>query len=125
MTLCFYHIHVVWLMFWQLPVRKTETQVLILGIGKTLWNVAIGIATELWEQEIPTEFKCVAPGRIAKNLSDAFEKDGIPWVVLVGQDELDKGIVRLRDMAAKQEELVAKNDIAANLSARIKKSQSS
>ena len=111
-------------MFWQLPVRKTETQVLILGIGKTLWNVAIGIATELWEQEIP-EFKCVAPGRITKNLSDAFEKDGIPWVVLVGQDELDKGIVKLKDMAAKQEELVAKNDIAANLSARIKKSQSS
>ena len=113
------------MIYWQFHVRKTETQVLILGIGKSLWNEAIGIATELWEREIPTEFKCVAPGRIAKNLSDAFEKDGIPWVILVGQDELDKGIVRLRDMAAKQEELVAKNDVVANLFERIKQSRSS
>ncbi|KAI5076557.1 hypothetical protein GOP47_0008622 [Adiantum capillus-veneris] len=87
-----------------LSVRKTQTQVLVLGIGESLWNVAISIASELWELEMATEFRCVAPEKITKQLSDASEKDGIPWVVLVGQDELNRGIVKLKDMAAKQQE---------------------
>lgn len=104
----------------KLTVRKTETQVLVLGIGKTLWNVAVGIASDLWEQEIATEFKCVAPGKIKKQLSDASEKDFIPWVVLFGQDELNQGIVKLRDMTAKQEEEVKRDNLATELLARIK-----
>lgn len=104
----------------QLMVRKTQTQVLVLGIGRTLWNVAIGIATELWELDIATEYKCVAPGKIKKHLIDASEKDGIPLVVLVGQDELNQGIVKVKDMAAKHEEEVRRDNLAADLLARIR-----
>lgn len=70
--------------------------------------------------EIATEYKCVAPGKIKKHLSDASEKDGIPLVVLVGQDELNQGIVKVRDMTAKQEEEVKRDNLAADLLARIK-----
>lgn len=104
----------------KLMVRKTQTQVLVLGIGKTLWSEVIAIGSELWQLEIATEFKCVAPGKIKKNLSDASEKDGIPLVVLVGQDELNQGIVKVKDMAAKQEEEVRRDNLAANLLTRVK-----
>ncbi|MCO5596330.1 hypothetical protein L7F22_050391 [Adiantum nelumboides] len=103
----------------QLSVRKTQTQVLVIGIGKTLWNVAIGIATELWHLEIATEFRCVAPGKIKKQLSEASEKEGIPWVVLVGQDELNQGIVKVKNMAENHEEEVRRDKLAAELQAKI------
>ncbi|MCO5577936.1 hypothetical protein L7F22_031772 [Adiantum nelumboides] len=103
----------------QLSVRKTQTQVLVIGIGKTLWNMAIGIATELWHLEIATEFRCVAPGKIKKQLSEASEKEGIPWVVLVGQDELNMGIVKVKNMAENHEEEVRRDKLAAELQAKI------
>ncbi|KAH7301584.1 hypothetical protein KP509_23G033300 [Ceratopteris richardii] len=103
----------------QVAVRKTQTDVLVLGIGKSLWNVVIAIANELWELEIGTEFKCVAPGKIKKNLSDASDKDCIPWVVLVGQDELDQGVVKLRNMSEKIEEEISRDGLAAIIQTRI------
>lgn len=81
-------------------VRATQTEVLVVALGDNL-KVAIKVVKELWAAKIKAEFSCVQPNKILKQLDFAKGKQ-IPWMIVMGQDELDKGIVRLQNVATKE-----------------------
>lgn len=98
--------------------RETQTQVLVIAIGKDKWEMAIEIANELWSARVATEFVSCAPSKILNQFKRA-DGDQIPWVVTVGDAELERGVVKLKNMQAKKEEEVERATLVQGVLARI------
>ena len=95
--------------------RATETEVLVAVLGKDL-ALAAELVSEMWGAGIKAEFgihkkvmKHIDRARIAR----------IPWLILVGELELEKGIVKLKNMEESTEEEVPRGEIVEKLKERI------
>ncbi|CAN6340645.1 unnamed protein product [Urochloa humidicola] len=95
-------------------VRATETEVLVSILGKDL-TLAAELVSELWSAGIKAEFKLTT--RVTNHIKYAAQS-GIPWMVLVGESELQKGSVKLKNVKANQEEEVDRKDFVQELKKR-------
>lgn len=98
-------------------IRATETEVLVSILGKDL-TLAAELVSELWSAGIKAEFKLTT--RVTNHIKYALQS-GIPWMVLVGESEIQKGSVKLKDVKANQEEEVARKDFVQELKKRLSK----
>ncbi|XP_020107018.1 histidine--tRNA ligase, cytoplasmic-like [Ananas comosus] len=96
-------------------IRATETQVLVAILGKDL-TLAAELVSELWKAKINAEFKLTK--RVMNHITYA-KQSSIPWMVLVGESELEKGIVKLKNIEANQEEEVPRKTFVEELQRRI------
>ncbi|OEL14059.1 Histidine--tRNA ligase, cytoplasmic [Dichanthelium oligosanthes] len=96
-------------------IRTTETEVLVSILGKDL-TLAAELVSELWSAGIKAEFKLTT--RVMNHIKYA-EKSGIPWMVLVGESEMQKGSVKLKDVKANQEEEVDRKEFVQKLKNRL------
>lgn len=87
--------------------KKTLTEVYIIPIGTT--DICIKIAQSLRKEGINTDIDLQSKG-ISKNL-DYANKLQIPYVLLIGEDELKAKKVKLRDMKTGKESLITLNSI--------------
>ena len=88
--------------------KKSVTQIYVIPI-KTL-NASLDIVQQLRKSKINADIDLLERG-ISKNLSYANSYE-IPYVLFVGQTELDNGKLKLRDMiSGKEEELTIKQII--------------
>ena len=92
-------------------VRKSVTKVFVIPIG-TL-KESIKIVQRLREEGISTDFDVAEKG-VGKNMEfvDSYE---IPFAIFVGEDELKKKMVKLRDMKSGKEEMVSVDDVVKRL----------
>lgn len=90
---------------------KTVTQVYIIPINTVM--DCLKIAEQLRDAGVKTDIDIVGRG-ISKNLNYA-NSLGIPYVVFVGEDELKKKKVKLRDMKTGKEELLSVKDVCKKL----------
>ncbi|XP_062179734.1 histidine--tRNA ligase, cytoplasmic-like [Phragmites australis] len=97
-------------------IRVTETEVLVSILGKDL-VLAAELVSELWNAGIKAEFKLTT--RVQNHIKYATQS-GIPWMVLVGEAEMQKQKVKLKDIRANQEEEVDRKDFAQELIRRFK-----
>eukprot|EP01024_Parvocaulis_polyphysoides_P048985 TRINITY_DN47074_c0_g3_i2.p1 TRINITY_DN47074_c0_g3~~TRINITY_DN47074_c0_g3_i2.p1 ORF type:complete len:223 (-),score=52.06 TRINITY_DN47074_c0_g3_i2:149-817(-) len=94
-------------------IRATKTQALVASIGKGMQKKRMQLASKLWSSGIACEFGFKADPKMGDNFDYVFEQ-GIPFMVLFGEDELAKGMVKIKDigeeveMEIKEEELVEK-----------------
>ena len=95
----------------QKTVQKTPTQVLVIPIN-TL-SESLQVAQELRKAGISTDFASAKKG-VSKNLEYASAL-GIPYVVILGEDELKKKKVNLRDMKSGTEQLLNVKDVVKRL----------
>jgi histidyl-tRNA synthetase len=74
--------------------RPTKTEVLVSILGS---DVAVGakLVGELWDARVKAEF-LVHPGR-SKHF-DYAKKNRIPWIIVVGEQEIKEGTVQLKSM---------------------------
>ncbi|KAG2616433.1 histidine--tRNA ligase, cytoplasmic-like [Panicum virgatum] len=98
-------------------IRATETEVLVSILGKDL-TLAAELVSELWSAGIKAEFKLTT--RVTNHIKYALQS-GIPWMVLVGESEIQKGSVKLKDVKANQEDEVARKDFVQELKKRLSK----
>lgn len=98
-------------------IRATETEVLVSILGKDL-TLAAELVSKLWSAGIKAEFKLTT--RVQNHIKYALQS-GIPWMVLVGESELQKGSVKLKDVNANQEEEVDRKDFVQELKKRLSK----
>ena len=87
-------------------------------LGKDL-TLAAELVSELWSAGIKAEFKLTT--RVANHIKYALQS-GIPWMVLVGESELQKGTVKLKDVEANQEYEVDRKDFVEELKNRLSRS---
>ncbi|GJP47170.1 hypothetical protein CLOM_g6397 [Closterium sp. NIES-68] len=97
-------------------IRATETQVLVASIGPDLLRTRMEIASALWADGVKAEFVMAASPNMQRQLEFA-NKAGIPWMVIFGSAELDKGTVKVKDLERREEEEVSR----ANLILYLKK----
>lgn len=96
-------------------IRATETQVLLSILGKDL-VLAAELVSELWSAGIKAEFKLRT--RVMDHISYA-KDSGIPWMVLVGENETREGKVKLKDIRTSREEEVPRKDFVQVLKHRL------
>ena len=85
-------------------VGKTVTQVLMTVFDDELMDESLKLATQLRQEGIRTEVY-FQPARISTQLKYADSK-GIPFAAILGSDELDAGVVAVRDLASREQENV-------------------
>ncbi|KAM0932786.1 putative histidine--tRNA ligase [Dioscorea sansibarensis] len=96
-------------------IRATETQVLVVILGKDL-TLAAELVSELWDAKIKAEFGLTK--RVMNNITRA-KQSGIPWMVIVGESELLEGVVKLKNIEANEEEAIQRDKIVEELQRRL------
>lgn len=81
---------------------KTAAQVLVAVMDERLAVECMSLAFELRRGGVRTEIQ-VAPGKLGKQLRRA-NKLGIPYVILMGSNEAERGVVTVKQMAVALEE---------------------
>jgi histidyl-tRNA synthetase len=75
---------------------KTLSEVMVVNFDENLAGQYMKIATELRRAGIPTEVNFDG-GRVGKQLR-SISKMGIPYTVIIGSAEMEKGIALVKDM---------------------------
>lgn len=91
-------------------IRETETQVLVASVGSGMQRKRMGIASRLWAAGVKAEFGFKSNPKMADQLGYAL-KAGIPFLVLFGEDELQAGVVKLKDLDAGTEETILETEM--------------
>ncbi|KAL3644492.1 hypothetical protein CASFOL_009672 [Castilleja foliolosa] len=95
--------------------RATETQVLVSILGDDL-SLAAELVSELWAAKIKAEF--MVNKRVTKHI-DRARGSKIPYMVIVGDQELSKGIVKLKDVVAANDSEVPRSGLLEELRKRL------
>ncbi|NWZ66197.1 SYHC protein, partial [Acrocephalus arundinaceus] len=82
--------------------RTTETQVLVATPQKHLLAARLKLISELWDAGIKAEMLYKKDPKLLKQLQYC-EDTGIPLAAIVGEQELADGVVKLRDVATREE----------------------
>ncbi|XP_027644558.2 histidine--tRNA ligase, cytoplasmic-like isoform X1 [Falco biarmicus] len=83
-------------------VRTTETQVLVATPQKHLLAARLKLICELWDAGIKAEMLYKKDPKLLKQLQYC-EDTGIPLAAIVGEQELTDGVIKLRNVATREE----------------------
>ncbi|GLD98534.1 hypothetical protein PINS_up020210 [Pythium insidiosum] len=95
-------------------INRPTAQVLVASTGSSLLLERLSVCKELWRANISAEIMQIENPKFKKQLQHALET-GIPFMVVIGEDELAKGEVKVKDMASKEEVSVARSEMVAEL----------
>ena len=101
-----------------LKTRTTEVDVYVASAQKNLHEDRIRIVQELWEAGIKTEQSYKKSPKILVQLQHCEEYD-IPLAVIIGQDELKKGVVTLRNVKTRKETTVLRDELVKEIRRQI------
>ncbi|KNC79393.1 histidyl-tRNA synthetase, cytoplasmic [Sphaeroforma arctica JP610] len=98
--------------------RTTETQVLVVSGQKDFLKPRMKLLAELWDAGVKSETIYKANPKMLNQFQKC-EVESIPYAAIIGGDELEAGIVTLRDMATREEFKIARADIGAEVLKRL------
>ena len=101
-----------------LRVEGSTVDALIAELDPALRHACLALATDLRAAGVNTQV-WLEGGKLEKQLKYA-DRAGIEWLLLLGADEIAKGQVQLKNLKARTQDHVAREDIAATLAARLK-----
>ncbi|RPA79021.1 histidyl-tRNA synthetase [Ascobolus immersus RN42] len=83
-------------------VRNTEVDVYVIafGMGKEFTGLVkerMKVCKELWDAGVKAEFSYKVKAKFQTQFKDA-EKNGVPFAVIIGEDELAQGVVKIKEM---------------------------
>ncbi|XWS42953.1 hypothetical protein CRYUN_Cryun16bG0058100 [Craigia yunnanensis] len=96
-------------------VRATDTQVLVAVLGDKL-SVAAELVSELWDVDIKAEYK--VHKMVMRHIEYAIDSK-VPWMIIVGERELNKGIVKLKNIETTNEEVIPRSKLVEELQQRL------
>lgn len=100
-------------------IRETETEVLVASIGNGMQARRMRLASDLWAAGVKAEFGYKANPKMADQLGYAL-KQGIPYMVLFGESEVEAGVVKVKDLDAGSEEVVEEANLMSRLQDLVK-----
>ncbi|PIO72559.1 anticodon binding domain protein [Teladorsagia circumcincta] len=98
----------------QLPVRTTETEIFIASAQKNLLQERMKLCKTLWDEGFKVEFAYKANPKLLTQLQYC-EDRLIPLVLIVGERELQEGVVKLRNVKARAEQDVPFSELVPTL----------
>lgn len=82
--------------------RTSETQVFVASAQKQLVRERMEICAELWDQGLKVEHSYKQSPKLLAQLQYCEER-AIPLAIIIGQSELERGVVKLRNVATREE----------------------
>jgi histidyl-tRNA synthetase len=95
--------------FIKTDIKASATQVYICSIDGLL-KERMEICKSLWDADIKAEFMMKQNPKLPKQLSHC-EKSQIPLAVIIGPNELELGVVNVKNLVAKSEEKVKRTEL--------------
>jgi len=96
-----------------LPMVPSSVQILVTQMDAGLGGSYLALAADLRRAGFNVE-NYLEPAKLDKQLKYA-DKAGIPVALLIGSDEQDKGIVRVKNLASQTQQDVPRGELAAKL----------
>uniref|UniRef100_A0A8D8LUH4 histidine--tRNA ligase n=1 Tax=Cacopsylla melanoneura TaxID=428564 RepID=A0A8D8LUH4_9HEMI len=103
--------------------RTTEVEVYVASAQKGLLEERMRLCSYLWKNGINAEHSYKKNPKLLAQLQYC-EENGIPWVAIVGESEIAKNIVRLREVSTRKEEEVDRNRLCEFLTEKIQSTTS-
>lgn len=82
-------------------IKAVPTKVLVTIFNEEFWRDSLKIAHRLRKEGIPTELY-LTPDKLDKQLKYA-DKQGIPYVIIFGPEEAEKGIILIKDLKTRKQ----------------------
>ncbi len=92
---------------------RTRT-IFIASIGPGLLKARMAVAKLLWKANISAEFSSASNPKFTPQLQEVLDR-GIPFMVIIGENEHEKGVVKIKDINAKVEEEVSMSQLVERL----------
>ncbi|XP_061692080.1 histidine--tRNA ligase isoform X2 [Syngnathoides biaculeatus] len=100
-----------------LKIRTTEVQVMVASAQKNLMEERLKLVTELWNAGIKAEVLYKKNPKLLSQLQHC-EESGIPLVAILGEQELQDGVVKLRVVATREEVDISRSDLVEEIRRR-------
>ncbi|KAL0081204.1 histidyl-tRNA synthetase [Phycomyces blakesleeanus] len=84
----------------QQAIKSNETKVFVISVGDGLLKERMELTKELWDAGVNASFLFKNKPKLEKQWM-ACEKDQIPLAIIIGEDEINRGEIRVKDMRAK------------------------
>nr|XP_056718477.1 histidine--tRNA ligase, cytoplasmic isoform X3 [Euleptes europaea] len=101
-------------------IRTKETHVLVAAAQKNLLTERMKLISVLWDAGIKAEMFYKKNPKLLNQLQYC-EETGIPLVAIIGQQEMNDGVVKLRDVATRKEIDVPKENLIEEIKKRLEK----
>lgn len=98
-----------------IPTGKSTSQVLITIFSSTLQGSSLSVASKLRDAGINTELYADPTDKLDKQFKYA-DKKGIPFALVIGEDESTKDMVTLKNLATREQVTLSISEAIANLS---------
>lgn len=100
-------------------VRTTDVDVYVASAHKGLHEKRLQILNELWTANIKAEHSYKHNPKLLAQLQHC-EENSIPYAIILGDSELQRGVVKLRQVTSRTEEEIPIDKLAEEISIRIK-----
>ncbi|KAG6448710.1 hypothetical protein O3G_MSEX005706 [Manduca sexta] len=101
-----------------IAVRTSDIDVYVASAQKNFLEERIKVCAELWNAGIKTEQSYKKNPKMLNQLQHC-EENGIPLAVVLGQSELERGVVKIRNIVSRQEDEVPRDSLVQELKTRI------
>ncbi|GAB0096303.1 Histidine--tRNA ligase [Sergentomyia squamirostris] len=101
-----------------IKIRTTDVEVYVASAHKGLHGQRLKVITELWDGGIKSEHSYKENPKLLVQLQHC-EEQGIPLALILGDSELKRGVVKLREVTTRKEEEISRENIAEELSRRL------
>lgn len=102
----------------KIKIRTKNVDVYVASVHKGLYEKRLQIIGDLWNAGIRAEHSYKLNPKLLVQLQYC-EEYGIPYAIVFGDTELDRGVVKLRDVASREEVEVQLTDLAGEIRRRI------
>ncbi|XP_055141936.1 histidine--tRNA ligase, mitochondrial isoform X2 [Symphalangus syndactylus] len=102
-------------------VRTTETQVFVATPQKNFLQERLKLIAELWDSGIKAEMLYKNNPKLLTQLHYC-ESTGIPLVVIIGEQELKEGVIKIRSVASREEVAIKRENLVAEIQKRLSES---
>ena len=92
---------------------KSPIEIFIVALGKRAEAESLALASDLRERGLRTD-RAFGGGSMKSQMKRA-NRSGARYVLMVGEDEISKGVVSLRDMIESRQEEISREEIKADL----------
>lgn len=102
-------------------IRTTDTEIFVATAQKNLVEERIKLCRELWDQGFKVEHSYKKNPKLLVQLQHCEEYD-IPLAIILGESEIQKGVVKLREVTSREEVEVSRKDLLEELKKRLRSS---
>lgn len=93
-------------------IQQPNVTVLVAQAGEHMMMERMKVSKLLWDAHICAEFNQQLNPKLKFEISSALNR-GIPYMVIVGEEESKKGMCRIKDLKARTEEIVQQTDLVS------------